>query len=86
MVNLHRRFRREPRATILKRSVCSFVFYQNYSFRMLSYNVKRTVFGQVARKSSCSKLCRQKFYHAQRHPNIPVSHLPVSRFFRLIKA
>ena len=84
MVNLHGRFRREPAATILKRSVGSFVFYQNYSFRMLSYNVKRTVFGQVARKSSCSKLCRQKFCHAQRHPNIPVSHL--SRFFRLIKA
>ena len=40
MVNLHGRFRREPAATILKRSVGSFVFYQNYSFRMLSYNVK----------------------------------------------
>ena len=77
MANLHRRFRREPRATILKRSVCSFVFYQNYSFRMLSYNVKRTVFGQVARTSSCSKLCRRKFHPAQRH---------LSRFFRLIKA
>ena len=84
MVNLHGRFRREPRATILKRSVCSFVFYQNYSFQMLSHIVKRTVFGQVARKSSYSKLCRRKFYHVQRHPNIPVSHL--SRFFRLIKA
>ena len=82
MVNLHGRFRREPAATILKRSVGSFVFYQNYSFRMLSYNVKWTVFGQVTRKSSYSKLCRRKFYHAQRHPNIPVSHL--SRFFHLI--
>ena len=38
------------------------------------------IFGQVARNA---ELGSSKFYHAQQHPSIPITHL--SRLFRLIE-